>query len=85
MEVKFPPSFLWGASLSSYQSEGKNYNTDWYRWEKDNHLEEAGLASNHYLKFENDFALAKSLNLNSLRISFEWARISPEAQSFRRF
>ncbi|MDP2923676.1 MAG: family 1 glycosylhydrolase [Candidatus Omnitrophota bacterium] len=75
--MDFPSSFLWGAALSSYQTEGENFNTDWYLWEKKRELEPAARASNHYHLFENDFELAKELNFNCLRLSVEWARICP--------
>ena len=32
---QFPPDFLWGAALSSYQCEGANTNADWHYWEKE--------------------------------------------------
>ena len=82
MQIQFPSSFLWGASLSSYQCEGGNSNCDWYLWEKEKNLEAAGSACGHYLLFEKDFQLASELNLNSLRISLEWARIHPEPSHF---
>ncbi|MFH1772145.1 MAG: family 1 glycosylhydrolase [Candidatus Omnitrophota bacterium] len=78
MEVNFPSDFLWGASLSSYQCEGSNYNTDWYIWEKERGIENAGYACRHYSLFKEDFRLASQTGLNSLRISLEWARIYPE-------
>lgn len=83
MLFRFPQSFFWGASLSSYQTEGNNTNTDWYEWEKLKKLEPAGSASNHYFLFKEDFILASQLNLNSIRISFEWARLFSEDQLFK--
>ncbi|MFA5271922.1 MAG: family 1 glycosylhydrolase, partial [Candidatus Omnitrophota bacterium] len=74
----FPSEFLWGAAISSYQTEGGNSNSDWYLWEKENKITPCGRASNHYEFFKEDFRLAKELNLKSLRISLEWARISPQ-------
>lgn len=73
---------MWGAALSSYQCEGKNFNTDWCVWEKEKGFQNAGLCCNHYELFEQDFKLASRLNLNSLRISLEWARICPQSSQF---
>lgn len=77
MVIHFPQLFLWGAALSSYQAEGGNFNSDWAAWEKEKKLQTAGKACDHYSLFKEDFRLARQLNLNSLRISFEWARIYP--------
>lgn len=78
MQIQFPSSFLWGASLSSYQCEGGNFNSDWYLWEKEKKLEPAGCACNHYYLYKRDSQLARSMHLNSLRFSLEWGRIYPE-------
>ncbi|MCK5287919.1 MAG: glycoside hydrolase family 1 protein [Candidatus Omnitrophica bacterium] len=82
MDIKFTDSFLWGAAISSYQCEGGNFNADWCTWEKKEGLEEALLACDHYNLFNNDFELAKKINLNSLRISIEWSRICPDQYTF---
>lgn len=37
----------------------------------------SGIAVDHFARFEEDFDLAKQLNLNALRISIEWSRIEP--------
>jgi beta-glucosidase len=37
----------------------------------------SGLATDHYHRFEEDFALAKKLGHNAHRFSIEWARIEP--------
>ena len=42
----------------------------------------AGLACDHYRRFEEDFDLARSLNQNAHRFSIEWARIEPEKGRF---
>jgi beta-glucosidase len=76
MKFSFGKNFLWGSSTSSYQVEGNN-NCDWTRWEKENNLVQAGQASNHFQKYEEDFALAKELGQNAHRLSFEWSRIIP--------
>jgi len=77
MNIRFPSSFLWGASLSGYQCEGGNFNADWFKWEEKKQLEKAGKACNHYYSFDEDFKLAKELNLKSIRLSIEWPRIFP--------
>ncbi len=101
----FPPDFLWGASTSSHQVEGNNYN-QWTVWEVDNAQRLAGLAKDrygqlpnwkqiykaaqepenyisgqaidHFHRYKEDFDIAKSLNLNSLRFGLEWSRLEPE-------
>lgn len=82
MQIKFPPSFLWGAAISSYQCEGGNLYSDWHLWEKEKGLEQAGMACDHYHLFKQDFQLAAKLNLNALRFSLEWARIAPQPNTF---
>ncbi|MBP7087922.1 MAG: glycoside hydrolase family 1 protein [Candidatus Omnitrophica bacterium] len=82
MQIKFPSSFLWGAALSSYQCEGDNENSDWWDWERKRGIERSGLACNHYNLFKEDFKLARTLNLNSLRLSIEWARVCPQPDTF---
>ena len=38
----------------------------------------SGNAVEHYLRYKEDFALAKQLNLNALRFGIEWSRIEPK-------
>ena len=82
--IKFPEDFLWGASISAYQAEGNNINSDWWHWEKMVGLEEtSGLTCRHYDFYREDFDLAKSLNHNAHRLSIEWSRIEPEEGKFQ--
>ncbi len=37
----------------------------------------SGPASQHYTRFEEDFDIAKRLNMNALRFSVEWSRVEP--------
>ena len=82
MQIEFPSRFLWGAALSSYQCEGANFNSDWHLWEKEKGLEPCELACDHYRLYEQDFQSARNLNLNSLRLSIEWARVCPYPEVF---
>lgn len=76
----FPKGFLWGAALSSHQAEGGTDN-DWSEWEKDpGHIidgTKSDVACDHFNRYAQDFALAKSLGQNAHRLSIEWSRIEP--------
>lgn len=77
----FPDGFVWGASGSAYQTEGGNYNNDWYQWEQISPLlmeAPAGDAVNAYNLYDTDAQLVKDINLNTYRFSVEWSRIEPE-------
>jgi beta-glucosidase len=81
--IKFPDSFFWGASTSSYQVEGNNTHSDWWKWEKEGKLKyKSGSACNQYELFRHDYDLAKSLNHNAHRLSIEWSRIEPRENEF---
>ena len=72
--LKFPEGFLWGAATASYQVEGGITNNDWAQ----SKMPPAGIACDHYNRFEEDFSIAKKLGMNAQRISLEWSRIEPE-------
>lgn len=96
----FPEGFLWGASTSSHQVEGGTHNqwSEWEqspaRIEALNkegliarHGKEAylsGIATDHYRRYRDDFALARSLGHTATRISIEWSRIEPEEGQFNK-
>lgn len=76
--LKFPNGFLWGTSTSAYQVEGGIENNDWSK------VYPAGLACDHYHRFQDDFDLIKKLNQNAYRFSIEWSRIEPEEGKFNK-
>ncbi len=80
--LKNNSTFLWGSATSAYQVEGGNIWSDWETWEKDHAREQCGQAVNHYEMYEKDFSLAKQLNQNAHRLSFEWARVEPRPGNF---
>lgn len=76
---RFPP-FLWGVATSSHQIEGHTLN-DWTAWADAGHVarhERADLATDHWHRWEDDFALFARMGINSYRFSLEWSRIEPE-------
>jgi beta-glucosidase len=80
-----PPDFLWGAAISAHQSEGNDVNSD--SWLLENlpesvYKEPSGDACDSYHRYEQDFAIAKSIGLNCYRFGIEWARIEPEPGQF---
>jgi len=82
---QFPKDFLWGVAISSYQTEGNNFASDWYAWEKIGKIKDgslSGRACDFYHLYREDIDLAKSLNLNTFRLSIEWSRIEPKEGEF---
>lgn len=77
-DLVFPDGFLWGCAVSAHQVEGNNTNNNWWKWEQEGHtLDLSGVACDHYNRYEEDFDIAKKLNLNTFRTSIEWSRIEP--------
>ena len=82
-----PADFLWGAAISAHQSEGNNVNSDSWLLE---HLPEtvykqpSGDACDSYHRYEEDFAIARSIGLTAYRFGIEWARIEPAPGEFSR-
>ena len=82
-----PKGFLWGAAISAHQSEGNDVNSD--SWLLENlpetvYKDRSGDACDSYHRYEQDFAIAKSIGLNCYRFGLEWARIEPEPGHFSR-
>jgi beta-glucosidase len=79
--------FLWGSATSSHQVEGNCTNNNWYEFEsavdedgKPRILngQKAGIASDHWNRYQEDIRLMKDLHLNAYRFSVEWSKIEPE-------
>ncbi|MEP7244667.1 MAG: family 1 glycosylhydrolase [Gammaproteobacteria bacterium] len=80
-----PKGFLWGAAISAHQSEGNDVNSD--SWLLENlpetvYKEPSGDGCDSYHRYEQDFAIARSIGLNCYRFGIEWARIEPEPGRF---
>lgn len=76
----FPAGFAWGVATSAHQVEGHNVNNQWHAWECNGRIksrDRVGLACDWWKNAEQDFDLAQSLGINSLRLSVEWSRIEP--------
>ncbi len=74
-------TFLWGVANASFQVEGSPADSDWRRW---THLRgrisdgtDTERATNFLHRYDEDFAWAQILGLNSFRISLAWERIEP--------
>lgn len=83
---RFPEGFLWGTSMSSYQSEGGNALSDWATWERVPGRIHDGTDNDrsvdHWNRYEEDFDLLSDLGANAHRLSVEWSRIEPEEGVF---
>jgi beta-glucosidase len=81
-KYNFPEDFLFGTATSAYQIEGHNYNNDWYEFEQNPrntaHGETAGISTDHWNRYLEDFELMDKLKINSYRMSIEWSKIFPK-------
>lgn len=78
--LRFPAHFLWGISTAAYQVEGTPCDSQWARWEAAGKIrsgDRPGCACDWWKNAERDFALAKELGINALRLSVEWSRLEP--------
>ena len=75
--MKFPPGFWWGASTSSYQTEGENRDSALWEWERRKGWERSGRAVDSWRLWRQDLACLKALHLNTYRFSVEWSRVEP--------
>ena len=80
--VGFPPSFLWGVAVASYQVEGGNLWSDWWEWERTpGHIKDASrntIGCDFWNRYPYYLDLAKKIGLNAFRLSIEWGRVNPE-------
>src|SRR5277367_5236324 len=84
--TNFPTNFVWGAATAAPQIEGAAF-TDgkgesiWDTFArvpgKVLHDENLDVACDHYNRFEEDFALMRSLGIRNYRLSIAWPRIYP--------
>ena len=68
-------------ATAAHQVEGENIYNDWFEWEHQGKTKHhAGRACNHWnlSQFEKDLNAAKSLGVNTYRLSIEWSRIFPK-------
>ncbi len=86
-DIRFPKSFLWGASTSAFQVEGSPLadgagQSIWYRFTHTLGLVANGdtgdVASDHYRCWEEDIRHMRDLGLNAYRFGIAWHRILPD-------
>lgn len=79
--------FIWGASTAAHQTEGDNYNSDFWAVEHQNLgliQEKSGSACDSYHRYRQDIRLAAEGGLTAYRFSIEWARVEPADGEFSR-
>ena len=78
----FPAGFRWCVATAAHQIEGGNFNSDWWRFQKQpGHIKKghtSEVADDHWNRLEEDMALLKELHVTDYRMSVEWAKIEPQ-------
>src|SRR5579883_2232011 len=87
--LSFPAGFLWGVSTSHFQVEGNpeeisGRRSDWSTWTSlDGKILDqstADTACDFFSRYEADIELCQSLNLNTFRLSLNWAALLPRPE-----
>lgn len=90
-ELVFPAGFRFGAATAAHQVEGGTTNNQWTAWESVTRSdgrpgiftgENAGLAADHWNRFDQDLELMQDLGIDTYRFSLEWSRIEPSEGVF---
>lgn len=77
-----PSTFTFGVATAGFQIEG-GYNgpgeptNNWAPWEHEGRVEPSGDAVSFWTDFEAHLDRAKAIDLDSFRLSIEWARVFP--------
>ena len=81
MPIDFPPGFVWGTSTAAHQTEGGNWNNDWWEFEHRPGTpcrEVSGDTVDHFHRYPDDIRMLRELGFGAYRFSLEWSRIEPE-------
>jgi beta-glucosidase len=92
-ELRFPPSFKFGAATAAYQVEGGLYNSSWHAFERSlppyEHTQDrqttreyAGRAADMWELFDEELERMESLHLQTYRMSVSWSRLHPARGQF---
>ena len=82
----FPPGFVWGVATAAPQIEGGAFEDGkgesiWDRYSRIpgrvHNGDTLDVACDHYHRFDEDFALMRSLGVRNYRLSIAWPRIFP--------
>jgi beta-glucosidase len=85
--TQFPPHFVWGVATAAPQIEGAAQadgkgESIWDRFAripgKVHNGDNLDTACDHYSRFDEDFALMRSLGIRNYRLSIAWPRIYPK-------
>ncbi|MFM5968844.1 MAG: glycoside hydrolase family 1 protein [Micrococcales bacterium] len=85
MAKQFPKDFVWGVAAAGHQIEGFNTQSDlWFCEQQEPSVfrEKSGIACDSYNRWAEDLDITKAMNVNTYRMSIEWARIQPTEDSF---
>lgn len=85
MAKHFPKGFVWGVAAAGHQIEGFNTQSDlWFCEQQEPSVfrEKSGIACDSYNRWAEDLDITKAMNVNTYRMSIEWARIQPTEDSF---
>lgn len=87
MATTFPDGFVWGTATAAHQTEGSNWNNDWWEWEHAPATiveEPSGDATDHYWRYPQDLDILVDHGFGAYRFSIEWSRIEPEEGEWSR-
>nr|WP_067719390.1 family 1 glycosylhydrolase [Nocardia yamanashiensis] len=75
--------FMWGVSMAGFQSEGHAPDSNWSRYANSGQAHDPyGESVDFYSRYAEDIDLAAGLGVKVYRLSIEWARVQPRADTW---
>lgn len=78
---EFKNDFLFGVATASTQIEGKDYNSNWSNYCKQNKIKDGSnslICNMSYDNYLRDIKLLKDLGIQTYRFSLDWPKINPK-------
>lgn len=81
MNFQLKPGLLLGAASAATQIEGGSQNNSWHAWYRQGRIKDGSdpsVATDHYVRWQEDLELMAGMGIQCCRLGVEWSRVEPE-------
>ena len=81
MNFQLKPGLLLGTASAATQIEGGSQNNSWHAWYRKGRIKDGSdpsVATDHYVRWQEDLELMAGMGIQCCRLGVEWSRVEPE-------